>query len=76
MSSACKVLNRSQFVFGLIQGAANLVYVATSPEMKGVSGKYFSDFKEIKPSLSAQNDELGQKVIDYCEDFMSSKLRA
>ncbi|KAG0560139.1 hypothetical protein KC19_10G156800 [Ceratodon purpureus] len=62
------------FIKNAEQGAANLVYVAASPEIKGVSGKYFSDFKEIKPSLSAQNDELGQKVIDYCEDFMAAKL--
>lgn len=60
----------------MMQGAANLIYVATSPEIKGISGKYFSDFKEIKPSSAAQSDELGQKVIDYCEDFMAAKTFA
>ena len=52
------------------------MYVATSPEIKGVSGKYFSDFKEVQPSSAAQSDDLGQKVVDYCEEFMSAKLPA
>ncbi|KAG0611652.1 hypothetical protein M758_7G155500 [Ceratodon purpureus] len=58
------------------QGAANLVYVAISPELKGVSGKYFSDFKEISPSKYGSDDELGQKVMKYCEDFVASRMSA
>ena len=60
----------------MMQGGANLVDVAMSSEIKSVLEKYFFDFKEIKPSLSAQNNDLGQKVIDYCKDFMSAKLLA
>jgi hypothetical protein len=57
----------------LFQGAANLVYVAISPELKGVSGKYFSDLKEISPSKYASDDELGQKVMKWCADFVASR---
>jgi len=64
------------FIKNAAQGAANLVYVATSPEIKGVSGKFFSDFKEIKPSSAAQSDELGAKVVDYCENWMKQKSKS
>lgn len=64
------------FIKSANEGAANLLYVATSPELKGVSGKYFSDRKEIQPSSYASDDALGEKVIQYCEQFMNSKLAA
>jgi hypothetical protein len=52
----------------------NLIYVATNPKLKGVTGKYFSDRTEIDPSVSGQSDELGEKVVKYCEDFMTAKI--
>nr|PNR35291.1 hypothetical protein PHYPA_023191 [Physcomitrium patens] len=64
------------FIKSANEGAANLLYVATSPELKGVSGKYFSDRKEIQPSSYASDDALGEKAIQYCEQFMNSKLAA
>ena len=52
------------------------MYVATSPELKGVSGKYFSDLKEISPSKYGCDDELGQRVMKYCKDFVASRMSA
>lgn len=60
----------------IFQGSANLMYVATSPDLKGVSGKYFSDMKEISPNKYASDDELGRTVMKYCEDFITSRMSA
>ena len=38
-------------------GAKTTIYVATAPELEGVSGKYFDKCKEKQPRASAQNDD-------------------
>jgi NAD(P)-dependent dehydrogenase (short-subunit alcohol dehydrogenase family) len=38
------------------QGAKTLVYLASSPQVSGVSGKYFHDEHEVQPSKAAQDD--------------------
>lgn len=37
-------------------GAKTLVYLAASPQVAGVSGKYFHDEQEVQPSKAAQDD--------------------
>lgn len=37
-------------------GARTSIYLASSPEVEGVSGKYFADSKEKEPSSRAKND--------------------
>lgn len=50
------------------QGAATQCYVATAPELAGISGKYFSDNNEERPSRLAQNEALASNLWDYsCE---------
>lgn len=44
------------------RGAATSVYLATSPEVKGVTGKYFDKSKEKKPSKEALNEELQKQL--------------
>lgn len=44
------------------RGAATSVYLATSPEVKGVTGKYFDKSKEKKPSKAALNEELQKQL--------------
>jgi NAD(P)-dependent dehydrogenase (short-subunit alcohol dehydrogenase family) len=38
------------------EGAKTLVYLASAPEVAGVSGQYFQDCKQVSPSEEAQND--------------------
>lgn len=38
------------------EGAKTLVYLATSTDVAGVSGKYFHDCKPVAPTLEAQSD--------------------
>ena len=46
------------------QGAATQVYVATRPELEGVTGKYFSDCKEEQASAAAQDDDAAARLWD------------
>ena len=41
------------------KGAETIVYLASSPEAEGVTGKYFYQCKVMEPSLEAQDDALG-----------------
>jgi NAD(P)-dependent dehydrogenase (short-subunit alcohol dehydrogenase family) len=38
------------------EGAATIVYLASSPEVADVSGEYFADCRALAPSLEAQDD--------------------
>ncbi len=44
------------------QGADTVVYLATSPEVEGVNGKYFFNRREIQPSLAAQDDAAAKRL--------------
>jgi len=44
------------------QGADTVVYLATSPTVEAVSGKYFSECREILPSPAAQDDEAARRL--------------
>lgn len=50
-------------------GADSSIYLSTSDEVKGVSGKYFFKCREIKSSRASYNQEDWQKVWDLCEDY-------
>ncbi|CAL0326831.1 unnamed protein product [Lupinus luteus] len=54
------------------QGAATTCYVALHPNLKGVSGKYFVDCNEFKPSSFASNLVLGKKLWDFSNNLISS----
>ncbi|NVM00880.1 MAG: SDR family oxidoreductase [Candidatus Helarchaeota archaeon] len=51
------------------KGAETPVYLASSPEVEGISGKYFKNKKEAKPSKEANNKEYGQKLWDICSEL-------
>jgi len=44
------------------QGAETLVYLASSPEVAGVTGEYFHKCRAIVPSKEAQNDANAQRL--------------
>ena len=50
-------------------GADSSIYLSTSDEVKGVSGKYFFKCKEIKSSRASYSQEDWKKVWDLCEDY-------
>jgi len=51
------------------QGAATSIYLASSPDVKGTSGKYFAKCKEVTPSKLARNTELQQELWKVSEQF-------
>ena len=50
-------------------GADSSIYLSTSDEVKGVSGKYFFKCRKIKSSRASYNQEDWKKVWDLCEDY-------
>ena len=46
------------------QGAATSIYLATSPDVAGVSGKYFSNCKEARPSRAASDVATARRLWD------------
>lgn len=44
------------------QGAATTLHVATSPALAGVSGKYFANCREARPSKAAQDDAAAARL--------------
>jgi WW domain-containing oxidoreductase len=56
------------------QGASTQCYVATAPELSGVSGKYFSDNNEDRPSRLAQNEDLADRLWGFSCDVLKEYL--
>ncbi|KAL9349956.1 hypothetical protein Peur_057211 [Populus x canadensis] len=50
---------------GFVNGAATTCYVALHPQVKGISGKYFSDSNIAEPSSQAKDAELAKKLWDF-----------
>uniref|UniRef100_A0A2K2B683 Short-chain dehydrogenase/reductase family protein n=1 Tax=Populus trichocarpa TaxID=3694 RepID=A0A2K2B683_POPTR len=46
-------------------GAATTCYIALHPQVKGISGKYFTDSNIAEPSSQAKNAELAKKLWDF-----------
>lgn len=44
------------------RGAETPVYLASSPDLDGISGKYFSNCRELQPDAAAQNDETAARL--------------
>ncbi|KAJ0665935.1 putative very-long-chain 3-oxoacyl-CoA reductase [Helianthus annuus] len=53
------------FLKTIPQGAATTCYVALHPQVKGVSGEYFSDSNIAKPSSLAKDSDLAKKLWDF-----------
>nr|AFK45597.1 unknown [Medicago truncatula] len=58
------------------QGAATTCYVALHPSVKGVTGKYFVDCNEFKPSAYAKNKLLAKKLWDFSNKLINSISKA
>jgi retinol dehydrogenase 14 len=58
------------------QGADTLIWLASSPEVEGVSGKYFSDRKEIEAKEIAYDPDARRRLWEISEDLTGLKVAA
>jgi NAD(P)-dependent dehydrogenase (short-subunit alcohol dehydrogenase family) len=49
------------------QGAATVVYLATSAEVSGVSGKYFKNLKPVNSSKQSYNTHIARRLWSHSE---------
>ena len=56
------------------RGAETPVYVASSPELDGVSGKYFAKCRERTPDAPAQDDRAAARLWEQSERLIGFKL--
>ncbi|KZV31559.1 short-chain dehydrogenase TIC 32, chloroplastic [Dorcoceras hygrometricum] len=61
------------FLKNIPQGAATTCYVALHPQVKGVSGKYFSDSNISNPSSLAKDVDLAKKLWDFSLNLTGNK---
>ncbi|KAH7434607.1 hypothetical protein KP509_06G025800 [Ceratopteris richardii] len=54
------------------QGAATTCFLALHPSVKGVSGKYFVDSKEAKPSAYAEDPKLAKSLWELSEKIIGT----
>ena len=59
----------TRFAISVEDGAKTSVYLASSPEVKNVTGKYFDKSKEKKPAALALNKELGRELWKRSEQL-------
>lgn len=55
-------------------GAKTSVYLASSPEVQGVSGQYFDKCRTKRPTARAQDDEVAKRLWDVSEQLVAAKL--
>ncbi len=58
------------FISSVEQGAQTTLYLATSPEVEGVSGKYFASKKEKKSSPLSYNEIVRQRLWQESEKLV------
>ena len=56
------------------KGASSSIYAVTSPELEGVTGKYFGLKGEEKPNSKYYSPENEQKIWDYCRKITADYL--
>ncbi|KAM3340258.1 short-chain dehydrogenase TIC 32 B, chloroplastic [Capsicum galapagoense] len=57
------------------QGAATTCYVALHPSLKGVTGKYFVDCNEYKPSKLAEDEVLARNLWDFSNKLINASQK-
>jgi NAD(P)-dependent dehydrogenase (short-subunit alcohol dehydrogenase family) len=51
------------------QGADTIIYLATAPEVAGVTGQYFYERKAIEPSAAARDPQTARRLWDVSEQL-------
>ena len=57
------------------QGAKTTLYVASSPEVRNITGAYFDDCQQAAPSAAAQDDEAARKLWEISEEMVGLTVR-
>jgi NAD(P)-dependent dehydrogenase (short-subunit alcohol dehydrogenase family) len=52
------------------KGAQTSIYLASGPELDGITGKYFADSKETEPTSIAQDDEAARRLWTASEQLI------
>ena len=55
-------------------GADSSIYLSTSDEVKGVSGKYFFKCREIKSSRASYSQEDWKKIWELCDNYKNKLI--
>ncbi|KAK3892380.1 hypothetical protein Pcinc_003750 [Petrolisthes cinctipes] len=55
-------------------GAQTNIYLAVSEEVEGVSGRYFTDCKEVKTSKLARDKDLAKRLWEVSEKAVKLRL--
>jgi retinol dehydrogenase-12 len=61
------------FFISAESGARTLVYLASSPEVEGVSGQYFIRGRPRKPSRTARDEQLAERLWQVSEELTGVK---
>ncbi|MBO9316691.1 MAG: short-chain dehydrogenase, partial [Chloroflexus sp.] len=62
------------FMLSPEQGAVTSIYLASSPEVAGVSGVYFVRKKPAQPSTAAQDAALARRLWEFSEQLVREKV--
>ena len=60
------------FILGEEEGARTSLFVATSPELEGVTGHYFDRCKDTRPGQAAQDPESARRLWDVSERLVEA----
>lgn len=55
------------------EGAQTTIHLAVAPELSDISGRYFRDCREVKPSKQAQDAELARRLWEESERLVKLK---
>ncbi|KAF3630651.1 Short-chain dehydrogenase TIC 32, chloroplastic [Capsicum annuum] len=58
-----------------LRGAATTSYVALHPSLKGVTGKYYFDCNEHKPTKQARDEALAKNLWDFSNNLVNASLK-
>jgi NAD(P)-dependent dehydrogenase (short-subunit alcohol dehydrogenase family) len=61
------------FILSAAQGARTSIYLASSPDVEGVTGQYFVKNKARKPSSVAQDDEAARRLWKISEELVAPR---
>jgi NAD(P)-dependent dehydrogenase (short-subunit alcohol dehydrogenase family) len=63
------------FIMSEAEGARTSLYVATSPELEGVTGRYFDKQKEARPGKASRDMDAAKRLWEVSEDLVYAALR-
>jgi NAD(P)-dependent dehydrogenase (short-subunit alcohol dehydrogenase family) len=61
------------FILSAEKGARTSVYLASSPDVAGVTGQYFVKCRARKPSAVARDDEAARRLWNYSEELLAQR---